>query len=135
MIDSHPALNAASPQAPVADWFIGDDLNHNGAFFLSQNFDFFYRFAQRAEDPLHEELKTFNFPTPDGYDFFLRMGPLGYQSDAQRSLAVSYNSLRSYVGSLHHALTEPYPQYDAIGIIDASQGQGGGGAGAWPDRG
>jgi putative CocE/NonD family hydrolase len=77
MIDSHPALKAASPQAPVTDWFMGDDLNHNGAFFLSQNFDFFYRFAQRAEDPLHEDLKTFNFPTPDGYDFFLRMGPLG----------------------------------------------------------
>lgn len=77
MIDSHPALKAASPQAPVTDWFIGDDLNHNGAFFLSQNFDFFYRFAQRAEDPLHEELKTFNFPTPDVYEFFLRMGSLG----------------------------------------------------------
>lgn len=77
MIDSHPALKAASPQAPVSDWFMGDDLHHNGAFFLSQNFDFFYKFAQRAEDPLHEELKTFNFPTADGYDFFLRMGPLG----------------------------------------------------------
>lgn len=82
MIDSHPALKAASPQAPISDWFMGDDLNHNGAFFLSQNFDFFYRFAQRAEDPLHEELKTFNFGTADGYDFFLRMGPLG-ESDAK----------------------------------------------------
>ena len=49
----------------------------------------------------------------------LRMGPLGYQSDAQRSLAVSYNSLESYAGSLHHALTEPYPAYDAIGVRDA----------------
>lgn len=77
MIDSHPALKAASPQAPVTDWFIGDDLNHNGAFFLSQNFDFFYRFAQRAEDPLHDDIKNFNFKTPDAYDFFLRMGPLG----------------------------------------------------------
>jgi uncharacterized protein len=76
MIDSHPALKAASPQAPIADWFVGDDLHHNGAFFLSQNFNFFYVFAQRAEDPLHEELKPFNFKTPDGYDFFLRMGPL-----------------------------------------------------------
>ena len=52
----------------------------------------------------------------------LRMGPLGYQSDAQRTLAVSYNSLAGYAGSLHHALTEPYPQYDAIGIVDASDG-------------
>ena len=76
MIDSHPALKAASPQAPVADWFIGDDNNHNGAFFLSQSLNFFFRFAQRPEDPLHEPLKDFNFNTPDGYDFFLRMGPL-----------------------------------------------------------
>jgi putative CocE/NonD family hydrolase len=81
MIDSHPALKAASPQAPISDWFMGDDLHHNGAFFLSQNFNFFYVFAQRAEDPLHEDVKPFNFKTPDGYDFFLRMGPLG-NSDA-----------------------------------------------------
>ncbi|NBR86076.1 MAG: CocE/NonD family hydrolase [Verrucomicrobia bacterium] len=76
MIDSHPALKAASPQAPISDWFMGDDLNHNGAFFLAQNFDFFFRFAQKVEDPLHDEFRSFNFKTPDGYDFFLRMGPL-----------------------------------------------------------
>jgi hypothetical protein len=76
MIDSHPALKAASPQAPIADWFIGDDIHHNGAFFLSQNFNFLYRFAQQLEDPRREPLKDFNFQTPDGYDFFLRMGPL-----------------------------------------------------------
>jgi putative CocE/NonD family hydrolase len=76
MINSHPALKAASPQAPIADWFHGDDLYHHGAFLLSPNFGFFHRFAQRAEDPQHEELKPFNFGTPDGYDFFLRLGPL-----------------------------------------------------------
>jgi len=76
MIDSHPALKAASPQAPISDWFMGDDIHHNGAFFLSQNFGFFYAFAQRADDPLHEEVKRYNYKTPDGYDFFLRMGPL-----------------------------------------------------------
>jgi len=77
MIDSHPALKAASPQAPISDWFIGDDLHHNGAFFLCQNFAFFYQFAQHLEDPLHESARPFNFKTPDGYDFFLRMGSLG----------------------------------------------------------
>jgi glutamate--cysteine ligase len=46
----------------------------------------------------------------------LRMGRLGYQSDAQASLAVSYNSLDSYAGSLHDALTRPYAPYEAIGI-------------------
>jgi uncharacterized protein len=76
MIDSHPALKAASPQAPIADWFMGDDLHHNGAFFLSQNFGFFHAFAQKLEDPLHESPRPFPYGTPDGYEFFLRMGPL-----------------------------------------------------------
>jgi glutamate--cysteine ligase len=48
----------------------------------------------------------------------LRMGPLGYQSDAQSSIAVSYNNLQSYARSLLTALTEPYPPYAAIGIRD-----------------
>ncbi len=46
----------------------------------------------------------------------LRMGPLGYQSDVQRSLAVSYNSLRSYAQSIRGALVEPYAPYQAIGV-------------------
>lgn len=46
----------------------------------------------------------------------LRMGPLGYQSDAQSTLAVSFNNLSNYAASLHHALTEPYPAYEAIGV-------------------
>jgi glutamate--cysteine ligase len=46
----------------------------------------------------------------------LRMGRLGYQSDAQASIAASYNSLESYAASLHEALTKPWPAYEAIGI-------------------
>ena len=46
----------------------------------------------------------------------LRMGRLGYQSDAQASLAVSYNSLDGYAASLHQALTQPYPAYEQIGV-------------------
>ena len=46
----------------------------------------------------------------------LRMGRLGYQSDAQASLSVSYNSLERYAASLQEALTTPYPPYEAIGI-------------------
>jgi glutamate--cysteine ligase len=48
----------------------------------------------------------------------LRMGRLGYQSDAQASLTVSYNNLTSYASSLHEALTRPYPPYEKIGIRD-----------------
>ena len=52
----------------------------------------------------------------------LRMGRLGYQSDAQSTLAVSYNSLESYGASLQEALTRPYPPYAEIGIRDAAGG-------------
>jgi glutamate--cysteine ligase len=48
----------------------------------------------------------------------LRMGPLGYQSNAQSKLGVSYNCLRSYADSLREALTTPYPPYEAIGLQD-----------------
>jgi glutamate--cysteine ligase len=46
------------------------------------------------------------------------MGPLGYQSNAQSNLGVSYNCLRSYAESLSDALTTPYPPYEAIGLQD-----------------
>lgn len=50
------------------------------------------------------------------YGTSLRMGRLGYQSDAQGSLAVSYNSLEGYAASLHEALTQPYPAYVKVGV-------------------
>ena len=49
----------------------------------------------------------------------LRMGPLGYQSSAQASLHVSYNSLAEYGASIHEALSRPYPPYEAIGMQDS----------------
>jgi glutamate--cysteine ligase len=48
----------------------------------------------------------------------LRMGRLGYQSDAQASLAVSFNSLEGYAASLQEALTKPYPAYESVGIVN-----------------
>ena len=53
MIDAHPALKAASPQAPVADWFIGDDFHHNGAFFLPHAFNFYGRLRPAAPGADH----------------------------------------------------------------------------------
>jgi glutamate--cysteine ligase len=52
----------------------------------------------------------------------LRMGRLGYQSDAQSHLIVSYNNLASYSASLHEALTKPYPAYEKIGVRDGDAG-------------
>ena len=77
MIDAHPALKAASPQAPVTDWFIGDDWHHNGAFFLPHAFNFMPRFGKPRPEPTKKPLyPKFDYGTPDGYDFFLRLGPL-----------------------------------------------------------
>jgi len=77
MIDSHPALKAASPQAPIGDYYMGDDSFHNGAFMLAANFSFYTRFVERKGDPTPPRAAApFEWGTPDGYDFFLKMGAL-----------------------------------------------------------
>jgi putative CocE/NonD family hydrolase len=76
MIDAHPALKAVSPQAPIADWFIGDDFHHNGGFFLAHAFGFLASFGHPRLKPTTTFDEFFQFPTQDGYDFYLRMGPL-----------------------------------------------------------
>jgi putative CocE/NonD family hydrolase len=77
MIDAHPALKAASPQAPVTDWFTGDDWHHNGAFLLPHAFAFLANFGHPRPEPTS---RPASFPSPfdtsDGYEFYLRMGPL-----------------------------------------------------------
>lgn len=77
MIDAHPALLAVSPQAPVTDYYLGDDDYHNGAFMLAANFGFYQNFRPRAGDPEPPQpsLRP-NFGTLDGYRFFLDMGSL-----------------------------------------------------------
>jgi uncharacterized protein len=75
MIDAHPALKAVSPQAPIADWFF-DDFFHHGAFFLPHNFNFMSSFGRARPQPADEKWERFKHGTPDGYQFFLDMGPL-----------------------------------------------------------
>jgi len=77
MIDAHPALVAVSPQAPVTDYYMGDDVYHNGAFMLAHRFSFYMGFRNREGDPAPPpRTLPFDFETPDGYDFYLSMGPL-----------------------------------------------------------
>lgn len=83
-IDSHPAVKAISPQAPVSDWFHGDDLHHNGALFLAQNYSFFTFFGQPRPQPLEPSptaFKPFQWGTQDGYKFYLQMGGLKNSGD------------------------------------------------------
>ncbi len=76
LVGSHPALKAASPQAPVTDWFIGDDFHHNGAFFLPHAFNFLVNFGRPRPAPTRKDATPFEHGTADGYDFFLNLGPL-----------------------------------------------------------
>ncbi len=77
MLSGHPALVAGSPQAPVTDYYLGDDVYHNGAFMLAANFGFYYGFRPREGDPaLPPPAAPLDFGTPDGYDFYLRIGSL-----------------------------------------------------------
>ena len=45
----------------------------------------------------------------------LRMGNLGYKSDAQKSLFVCYNELDSYAECLAEAMNTSYPAYETLG--------------------
>jgi hypothetical protein len=76
IIDAHPALKAASPQAPMADNWLGDDMHHNGAFFLVHAFNFIASFGRPRKGPEHQTGPRFSHGTPDGYRFVLEMGPL-----------------------------------------------------------
>ena len=77
IIDSHPALKAASPQAPMTNLFMGDDAYHGGAFMLAANFGF-YAFFKPQENPQlpSKNQSSFDFGTKDGYEFYLNVGPL-----------------------------------------------------------
>ncbi|HEY6247064.1 MAG TPA: CocE/NonD family hydrolase, partial [Pyrinomonadaceae bacterium] len=76
IIDSHPALKAASPQAPMTDLFMGDDAYHGGAFMLAANFGFYTGFKPILEPSPPKATLPFDFVTPDGYKFFLGAGSL-----------------------------------------------------------
>ncbi len=75
IIDTHPAIKAASPQAPIADWWY-DDFYHNGAFFLQHAFRFFSSFGQPHNNPTPSKSTAFDFPKSDAYNFFMDIGPL-----------------------------------------------------------
>ena len=78
VIDAHPALKAASPQAPITDWFVGDDFHHNGTLYLPHAYRFFNGFGRPRPEPA---VPTQVGPgdtskLPDAYSFFLKIGPL-----------------------------------------------------------
>lgn len=100
-INSHKALKAISPQAPIADWFF-DDFHRNGAFVVPMAFLFFDTFDKQHNTQYASWPKGMDSVTPDGYDFFKRLGPL---SNVNKQY---FNGTRPF----WNELTE-HPNYDA----------------------
>lgn len=106
-IDSHPALKACSPQAPVSAWFNGDDMHHNGALFLAQNFAFFGGFGQPRPVPTSDPGYMTQWKAPrsqDGYQYFLNLGGLKEVADEyQKGIGMR---IKFWDDMMHH------PNYD-----------------------
>lgn len=81
ILSRHPALKFVSPQAPISDWFIGDDMHHNGAFSLLLSFNFFQVFGIEREGLHKEWAKGIQYPSQDAYSFFLEMGAVKNTND------------------------------------------------------
>ncbi|MDQ6903263.1 MAG: CocE/NonD family hydrolase [Bacteroidota bacterium] len=77
---NHPALKAVSPQAPVTNWFIGDDFHHKGAFFQMDAFDFYsslgFAFGTPHPVPVNVPARSVGYQVHDNYKFYLDAGTL-----------------------------------------------------------
>ncbi len=101
-LSNHPALKVVSPQAPVTDWFIGDDFHHNGAFMLMDAFAFYSTFGRPRTEPTAVGPAAFEYPTKDNYSFYLQQGALS-------------NFSKKYMGDTMKFWTDlmNHPTYDA----------------------
>lgn len=135
VIDSHPAIKAASPQAPVTDLYMGDDSYHGGAFMLSANFDFYSNFtAEKNPTRLPKIWSQFDYGTQDSYQYFLQYLTLGnitaQLSDKQRELLMptiahtSYDDFWKSRNIAAHLKNVKTPVLTVGGWFDAEDAQG-----------
>jgi putative CocE/NonD family hydrolase len=75
-LSQHPSLKAVSPQAPVTEWFIGDDFHHNGAFMVLDAFSFYKQFGIPRPIPVKTYTGGYAYQADDNYEFYLRTGAL-----------------------------------------------------------
>ena len=97
-LSGHPALKAVSPQAPVTDWFVGDDFHHNGVFFQMDAFDFYFGggFGQPHPKPTPFPAKTYNYPLHDNYEFYLRAATLANLTRLVGDSLVFWNQMMNH---------------------------------------
>ncbi|MBL7816023.1 MAG: CocE/NonD family hydrolase [Saprospiraceae bacterium] len=104
LVEAHPSVKAVSPQAPVTDWFIGDDFHHGGTFMLMDGFSFYRNFGRPHPKPvLPKDFEERPLSYPDNYNFYLKMGALP-------------NFTKKYMGDTIKFWTDlmSHPNYDAF---------------------
>jgi uncharacterized protein len=104
LIEAHPSVKAVSPQAPVTDWFIGDDFHHGGAFMMMDAVSFYQNFGRPHPKPvLPKDFAQRPLSYPDNYDFFLKIGALP-------------NFTKRFMGDSIHFWNDlmAHPNYDAF---------------------
>ena len=100
-LSNHPALKAVSPQAPVTDWFIGDDFHHKGVLFAMDGFSFYPTFGKPHPVPTKDYGTGFNSSIKDNYKFYLENG-------AVKNLAAKIGDSIKFWHQLYQ-----HPTYDA----------------------
>ena len=100
-LSRHPALKAVSPQAPVTDWFMGDDFHHKGVFFVMDGFAFYPTFGKPRPKPVTDYGRGFTTPIKDNYKFYLQAG-------AVKNLATMIGDSIKFWHELYR-----HPNYDA----------------------
>lgn len=132
----HPAIKAVSPQAPVTDWFMGDDIHHNGALMLSDTYHFGRFFFRKRPHPTSRILPTIQENHKDVYKFFLKkgaiskvLGPLAARREFFKDI-VTHPNYDSFWQDRNAsvALEESRDRYPAMlvvgGTFDAEDGYG-----------
>lgn len=100
-LSNHPAVKAVSPQAPVTEWFLGDDFHHNGAFMLMDAFNFYSGFGKPRPRPTTVGSPGYDVKGQDNYDFFLKTGAVKNFSKIMGDSIAFWNDLMKH------------PDYDA----------------------
>ena len=95
-LSNHPALKAVSPQAPVTDWFQGDDFHHNGALMIMDGFSFYSGFGKPRPVPTTVGSPGFSIPSQDNYDFYLKTGALKNFSKIMGDSIAFWNDLMKH---------------------------------------
>ena len=95
-LSGHPAIKAVSPQAPVTEWFKGDDFHHNGVFMLCDAFNFYAEFGQPRPKPTTVGPNDFKHYTNDIYKYYLEVGAIKNFSKLMGDSILFWNDLMNH---------------------------------------